>query len=102
MILTSNLLEIPFLLPSPLSPEGCGTKEIDFLDAHILQGTYVFKVHQSLSGPRVVPGPPMFSREFKDWHFQWGNGFKRLFGNSWSDNDDFLANPHEISILMKW
>ena len=28
--------------------------------------------------------------------------FNRLVGNSWSDLHDFLAGPHEISILMKW
>ena len=31
----------------------------------------------------------MFSRESKDWHFQCGNGFNRLLGNSIADFDLF-------------
>ena len=34
------------------------------------------------------PIPLVFSREFKDWHLQWGNG------NGWSDLDDFFGRPH--------
>ena len=46
-------------------------------------------------------GPLVLSREFKDWHSKWGNGFLAELGNGWSDLDDFLADHHEISILMK-
>ena len=28
--------------------------------------------------------------------------FNRLLDIGWSDLDDFLADPHEISILVKW
>ena len=35
----------------------------------------------------------VFSREFKDWHLQWGNGFHRLLGNGCSHLDDFFGRP---------
>ena len=48
---------------------------------------------QVSSSPTKLYRSLPLSREVKDWHLQWGNGFNRFLGNSWSDLDDFFGRP---------